>query len=157
MAWKGDFFFKFKFGWLKTQRFALFFESSPLPNLDAQKKLAFRRRETPINLAGRKQCEPPLDVPPAPPRPLINVPSSARHLFLAGVWRLRLSSRCAPELFPEGPELIRTWPHRSQVASKSVLAAPPCVGPLGYERPTGINEILPHGRAPTQAKPRKRR
>jgi len=47
----GHFLFKFKSGGLKTQRFSLFSETGPRPNPAAQKKLAFRRRKTPIHFA----------------------------------------------------------------------------------------------------------
>ena len=40
-----------KSGGLKTQRFSLFSETGPRPNLAAQKKLAFCRRKTPIHFA----------------------------------------------------------------------------------------------------------
>ena len=57
---KGDFFFKFKFKRLKTQCFSVFSESGPLPNLDAQKNLAFRQRETPIISAHPETTVPPV-------------------------------------------------------------------------------------------------
>ena len=51
IGYMGHFFFKFKSGGLKTQRFSMFSETDPLPNLAAQKKLAFCRRKTPIHFA----------------------------------------------------------------------------------------------------------
>ena len=51
IGYMGHFFFKFKSGGLKTQRFSMFSATGPVPNLAAQKKLAFCRRETPIHFA----------------------------------------------------------------------------------------------------------
>ena len=102
----GHFFFKFKSGGLKTQRFSMFSATDPRPNPAAQKKLAFRGRKTPIHLPGQKRHE--------PPRRQTRAQQAHRHCLIKhtkfGPTRLCTSCRACPCNAPGPPQSSSMWP-----------------------------------------------